>query len=169
MLKLSQNDPRKGRYEEFKDKTAEFPLLYTKIYGRNPVVWLDPPLNTNETGNTKKEDIQGTKPVKQLRRTSQTMLDVRGSLGGSSPRVTSRYNQAIRDANRAGTLPLLAAEIYNAPSVKLPLPAYDVAQQNTAPGMISRIYAGKTDEAVKAEARGLGAKFGQWLAHGEFK
>lgn len=169
MLKLNLGDPRKARYDNFKNETAEFPLIYTKIYGRNPVVFLDPPLNTNETGNTKREDIQGTKPVKKLHRTSRTMLDVYGSLGGSSPSVTRRYQQALADADKAGTLPLIAAEIYNGPSVKLPLPSFDVAALNTSPGMVSRIYAGKTQETEKAEARGFGQKLGQWFAHGEFK
>lgn len=168
MLNLKAADPRKERYGNFKEGTAEFPLIFTKIYGNNPVVWLDPPLNTNETGYTKKEDIQGTRPVKQLHRASKTMLDVYGSLGGSSPRVTSRYLQGLRDADRAN-LPLVAAEIYEGPSVKLPLPSFDVSQFNTSPGMVSRIYAGKSDAAAKAEARPLGAKIGQWLKSGEFK
>lgn len=169
MLKLTQYDPRKAKYDNFAAETAEYPLIYSKIYGRNPVVFLDPPLNTNETGNTKREDIQGTKPVRQLRRSSKTMLEVYGSLGGSSPRVTARYDQALRDADRAGTLPLVAAEIYNGPSVKLPLPSYDVSQMNTAPGMVSRIYAGKTADAEKEEVRGFGQKFHQWFVNGQFK
>lgn len=168
MLNLKAADPRKDRYENFKDMTTEFPLIYTKIYGKNPVIFLDPPLNSNETGYTKKEDIQGTRPVRKMVRTSKTMLDVYGSLGGSSPRVTQRYEQSLRDAERAN-LPLLAAEIYNGPAVKLPLAPYDVSQYNTAPGMVSRIYAGKAEESRKESSRGFGQKLGQWIANGKFE
>lgn len=169
-------DPEvKGFYDEtaknFADK--EFPFLATKIYGRNPYRMPAVPLNTNETGNTKIEDIQGTKPRERPKLVRRTFLDSYGSLGGATQEVTNRYLRGLDQAERV-KLPLLASQIYNPPAVRQMLRPYDVADLTPNPqGMPGRIYSNLATDAATAKKDEAGRKFkdkfSNWLTYGVFK
>lgn len=154
--------------EHFADK--EYPFLATKIYGKNPYVFPTPPLNTNETGNTKMEDIQGTKPRERPATVRRTFLDSYGSLGGSVRGVTDRYLKGLSDAERV-KLPLLSSQIYNPPAVRQPLQPYDVSLLTPNPmGMQGRIYSNLATEAAAAtKERSFKEKMQNWINYGVFK
>ena len=148
MLRLDKktNVDLRNDFRTFAGELQNAPYVIAQIYGRSPDVFPMRPYNANETGNSKVEDIQGTKPTKSFHRTTRTILDNRGGLGDSLPSVTNRYVQALKDAEKR-KLPLIAAKIYTGPAVKLPQAPYDVANnvKNDA-GMLGRIYTPITPE-----------------------
>lgn len=148
----------------------EYPFLATQVYGKNPYRMPMVPFNQNESGNTKTEDVQGTKPKEHPRARRGTFLDSYGSFGGATRGVTDRYINAMATSDRV-KLPLLAARIYNPPAVKQTLDPYDVALLTPNPqGMAARIYSNALKEPAKLEGeRAFGDKFANWIKSGVFK
>jgi len=125
-------------------KDVRLPFLAAKIYGKNPMnAFTPPPLNANETGNTKVQDIQGTHRAPFRGVAKNTLLVQYGGTGGALDSVMTQYKGAL-DVAGAHRLPTLGAEIYNAPPVKNPRAGntpYDVAALvNNRSGMVGRIY-----------------------------
>jgi hypothetical protein len=171
-----------------KTKGVRFPFLAAKIYGHNPMnAFLPPPLNANETGNTKEQDIKGQNVRPHHPPQKNTVLVQYGGTGGALDSVMRQYATALNQAGEQ-RLPTLGAEIYNAPSVKNPragVTPYDVANLiKNRSGMVGRIYSNATTVlesqpgaptsapvATKSheQAATFGAMFKNWVITGQFK